>query len=484
MTLQQKLTQKLSENYSRKSLAELQFPEALESKLDFNLDFNLDINLNIRPSSSAPVAELKIPAPILVSTPIKDDYKALNINEFTRNSDNPVIVVVDSFQRTGFGTPKTDIDGDAPANNLTLNRELFHGDYIATLLTTNLPTAKLIKVTWPVDQLAEDNSEGVAIFKELKQAKQAGYHISAVNCSMTPPVPLDFDQLSKICEQTITAENIADNRTLVLLKLMNWAHTETDKNSIKQQTILALNTMTAMSELVKSGVPVYVAAGNTGPENISLYSLASGVVNVGAVDAAGVDSEYSARHSLITRKARGDFNVTVIKDGVDITGDGTADLPLSALSAKGLSGNRFVRELAGKDANAHTASASQLEKATKVILENVGQLRLERAGAVNQLLFSTGPASSLAKDPELGALLFPLSEVLKRLGHGDETIATTTNQLGTMLHPSGIYFKVDSANRVFYSPDGSNTPAIWQICGTSFASPMAKQNYLLELGKK
>lgn len=99
-----------------------------------------------------------------------------------------------------------------------------------------------------------------------------------------------------------------------------------------------------LENLTALGITVYVAAGNEGPQQVNLFSLASKVITVGAGSPAimpflrsDAPEAYSAVHSLVSIYEQGTFPVTEIRDsrniplGLNITGGQTIDIPLESV---------------------------------------------------------------------------------------------------------------------------------------------------------
>lgn len=94
-----------------------------------------------------------------------------------------------------------------------------------------------------------------------------------------------------------------------------------------------------LEALTARGIPVFLSAGNGGPRQVNLYGFAKGVISVGALDAQGHKTSYTADNPLITMWKRGDYPVVSVLNkkkeliGFNITGTGnqTPDVKLKQL---------------------------------------------------------------------------------------------------------------------------------------------------------
>jgi hypothetical protein len=135
--------------------------------------------------------------------------------------------------------------------------------------------------------------------------------------------------------------------------------TRTDPRA--QEVVGWRDTINSLEGVTANKVPVYLAAGNQGPDAFNVYGLANGVTMVGATDptVAGsngtpVIADYSGKNPLIARNTSGyvtytdtgtnaidpDGKVTLNertagRTGVDLNWDGRADFFLRDLSDNG-----------------------------------------------------------------------------------------------------------------------------------------------------
>jgi hypothetical protein len=88
----------------------------------------------------------------------------------------------------------------------------------------------------------------------------------------------------------------------------------------------------ALGDLTRAGVEVYTIAGNAGRGRINTYSLAEGVLTVGAVE-SDEDGTWIVRNAFVDLLARSTFPVRLVEGGYDIDEDGKADVPLERTSS-------------------------------------------------------------------------------------------------------------------------------------------------------
>lgn len=405
-------------------------------------------------------------------------YRFVDPAAFSKDEKNPVVVVVDRFGGAEFGFPRVDIDGDGAGDIASDKGDLAHGEVIAKFVEALLPEAKIIRVSWPVRHLDADTSDGVAVLEELSRLKKAGYRIDAVNLSMSPPVPLTFDRLSEIVGTEITPENVRDHKLGAFLKLLSWAATDPEKDVIKALAGAAFRVMTAMTQLSDTGVKVYVSAGNNGPNSINLYAFARGVTTVSAVDARGVESEYSCRSSLNERSARGDFNVREVFAGgrvvgLDFTGDGKVDIASEKLSGKGAYRDATIAAFAGKPVSEVVASDRESAAAIEAFKSDATALRIGARPAEVLLNLIPGRDSSFHKKLASPPRLYSVRTLLVGAGKTEAEASRAAEKFGDYLHPSGRMFRKNELGRIVFSYDASPHPGIWEIHGTSFAAPVA-----------
>src|SRR6185437_3062587 len=78
----------------------------------------------------------------------------------------------------------------------------------------------------------------------------------------------------------------------------------------------------------KLGVPVFIAAGNSGFREVNIYSLFPDVHSVGAMDLNGEKADYSADNSTVTIWRRGSIRTYAVSGGIALSNDKTADFAI------------------------------------------------------------------------------------------------------------------------------------------------------------
>jgi hypothetical protein len=264
-----------------------------------------------------------------------------------------------------------DVDGDGLA-------DITHGEAVSTYIRERMPDAQII----PSD-LSNQTSESIpqmfnAMADQIVLDRAQGRRpIDAINLSQTtvylaqgatpptgsstapaaPPTPqlTTVEELGKVLGMTdLTPQNIHEKRQEIKNRFAQLARLrQGDPNQLNQYlrekgvTLEQVDgylswwpTIQAIERVTGLGVPVYLGAGNSrtredGQHQINLFSLADGVVAVGALDQEGRPIERHANNSLITQRARGSYETRVNPDGIDITGDGRTDIPNSRLTGGG-----------------------------------------------------------------------------------------------------------------------------------------------------
>lgn len=157
---------------------------------------------------------------------------------------------------------------------------------------------------------------------KLNQSINQGEKIDAVNISAT--IGVRIDDLAKVTGLPLTRDNLK-------------AYNNEVRNWFKETKIHDLQwpdkNLRSVENITQKGVPVFIAAGNDGPDYVNLYSFAKGVTIVGALkEDDKTKTPYSGDNSLVSGWARGDYPITQVKNqdgkiGYDINADNKIDIP-------------------------------------------------------------------------------------------------------------------------------------------------------------
>lgn len=246
----------------------------------------------------------------------------------TQTGTGPNVVVVD---QTSIAKAGIDIDGDRV-------NDVAHGTIVGNFIKSGLPNANVSTVELPDYEAATLTSA----FNGLAQRIDGGEKVDAVNFSAQTFSKIP--DLAKVTGLALTKDNLAQNKDEIRNRLFTLAQNPTafggDK-ALAEEFTQFVPVIQAMDKITARNVPLYVAAGNDGKDQINLFSLVNGAQVIGATDANGNKTDYTADNSLITQFTRGNTPVTPVKDaaetviGAEFTGDGKIDIAANQLSGKG-----------------------------------------------------------------------------------------------------------------------------------------------------
>jgi hypothetical protein len=244
------------------------------------------------------------------------------------NSNGPNVVVVD---QTSIPKAGIDIDGDRTPDTA-------HGTIVGQFIKTTLPDANVSTVELPDFEPASL----VAAFNGVAQRIDRGEKVDAVNFSAQT-----FDTIPDLAKATglpLTQDNLAQFKGEIRNRLKILSQNPTafggTKDQVERMTQF-VPVLESLDRLTERNIPVYVAAGNDGKNQINLFTLVNNAKVIGATNAQGQKTDYTADNSLITRFTRGDFPVVPIRNaagqvtGADFTGDNKQDIDANSLSGKG-----------------------------------------------------------------------------------------------------------------------------------------------------
>lgn len=389
-------------------------------------------------------------------------YTLLDPSMFPEKSKHPVIVVVDEFSFKNI-----DVDGDQRNIADTYMGEISHGEVVVAHIKTILPDAKIIQL----------NSGNYEVFNELSRLKAQGKQIDAVNFSASA-THANFSQNGwKVATGIeVTPANAKEKRDAVKDALSKLE--QQDENLFLKKVGQTILTIRALESLTSQGVPVYLGAGNSGETSINAYLFAEGIEVVSSTNAKGFLSSFSGDNSLVTRKARGEFNsVPVLKDGnligYDITANGLADIVLPKTTAKGTYRDPVLQKFSGRKISEVLTTKEELVEFTSSVQKKFGH-NLSSISA-NRLLGIITEKNDTLRDLSnpLEEKLIPVKDLLTKTGYEDTEASRSESQHARYIHLSGLLFDVDDNGVVYHTNDGSSTPGVAGVSGTSFSSPRA-----------
>ena len=196
--------------------------------------------------------------------------------------------------------PQEDVDGQP--------RRLLHGDVVAAIAEASHPGA----VAYQTDPVFNVRSL-VSDFRRLADDIGSGRlpKPAAVVSSIVLPVDLAEVNARMRVERPFEQAGVLARRRELLATLTEGRDPKNPYAQIDEQ----------MAKLRAAGVPVFVAAGNTGPDQIvNALALSEGVYAVGALDRDGVRTAYTSAPGLVSIWSPGFVVLTEAPGGLSVSG--------------------------------------------------------------------------------------------------------------------------------------------------------------------
>ncbi|MFJ5487248.1 hypothetical protein ACIKTA_06265 [Hansschlegelia beijingensis] len=206
-----------------------------------------------------------------------------------------------------------------------------------------------------------------------------------------------------------------------------------------------------LARLRAGGTPVFVAAGNTGPDDLfNVLALSDGVYAVGALDREGREAGYTSAPDLVSVWSNGYVVLTETAEGVSVSGGRRVELPGASLPEE----RQAIEAFAGR-------------KAREVVLEVPHEIAsLPRAAPV----YLRTRYMHAAMQPGL----YRTEDLLAAYGYPrDSGNFVRALEQGPYMHfPSDTIFAVDVDGALRFDPLGDGTPGQVKLQdATSFAAP-------------
>ena len=232
----------------------------------------------------------------------------------------------------GFTNKRIDFDNDGIG-------DLSHGDMIVRFLEEGLPNAEIVKfdlenpdIPLEVWRIGPGYILKILLNRIINEIEN-GNNYDAINISISHSKVYKNESEKKSRIRIFRKRKKTIEPTFLILTPDNLL---SRRNLIKSELdYLTMSCITLIEKLNRIGCRVYIAAGNQGKEAFNLLNLATGAINVGALNEDGTISEISSNNVLINRWARSVFPVCKTENGIDFTGDGTTDIFYHDLSAAG-----------------------------------------------------------------------------------------------------------------------------------------------------
>lgn len=313
-----------------------------------------------------------------------------------------------------------------------------HGDIVAAIVEASHPEpiAYQTNPIFNVRTLATDFQRLASDIESGRIPRPAGIVSSIV-------LPVDLGDLNRLvsADAQIGPARIAERRADLLKILTNDFDPTNPYTEIDRQ----------LMRLRKAGVSVFVAAGNSGPDDtLNALALSAGVSAVGALGRDGTPASYTSAPGLVSIWSPGYVVLTEASGGVSV------------------SGGRKV-ELRGVDFSEQKAviTAYTGRVATEVVRKTPRALQhLEDLGPSRQRNYYL----TMAMTPGI----YRTADVMAAYGYSP-TLGTFVRAIaeGAYIHfPTDTIFKEDAAGRLVFDPIGDLSEGQLQLAdATSFAAP-------------
>lgn len=310
--------------------------------------------------------------------------------------------------------------------------EILHGDIVAAIVESTHPGAVAYQTNpiFNVWTLAQDFKRLADDIASSKIAKPAAIVSSIV-------VPIDIKRI----DPGLTEGALTERRKDVLRMVSGGFDPKNPYTEIDRQ----------IGRLREAGVPVFVAAGNTAPDQtLNVLALSDGVFAVGAIGRDAAPAPYTSTPGLVSVWSPGYVVLTSAPGGLSIS-------------------RGHAVELKGAD----------LPERREVLSTYVGERAEEIALQTPEALaYVRGPGASrqrnryLAMNLALG--IYRTADLMSAYGYPVKsgTFARAVAEGPYMHFPSDTIFKIDSEGRLRFDPIGDGSKGQLQVAdATSFAAP-------------
>lgn len=341
-------------------------------------------------------------------------------------------VVLDTF---GF-FPAANVEG--PTRQEDRPHRLQHGDIVAAIVEASHPGALAYQTdpTFTVLSLAADFG-GLASDIEAGRIPKPAAVVSSI------VLPIDLAQVNARIDPSIRFDPSAlvRRRKDLLEVVMDKRDPRNPYVEVDRQ----------LGRLRAAGVPVFVAAGNTGPDQtINMLALSEGVFAVGALDRSGAPTVYTSAPGLVSIWSPGFVVLTEAVGGLSVSGGRSTELRGADLPEQ----RKIIEGLAGKKVeNVLRSPPAELKS-----LRFMGPSRQR-----NRFLWST-------MEPGL----YRTEELMAAYGYPENsgTFARAVADGPYMHFPSDMIFRISIDGTLLFDPIGDRSEGQLQVAdATSFAAP-------------
>ncbi|MDR4307156.1 hypothetical protein IHQ68_11050 [Chelatococcus sambhunathii] len=327
---------------------------------------------------------------------------------------------------------------DAPQDPGEGGRPLLHGDVVAAIADASHPGV----IAYQTDPIF--NARSLAgDFGRLARDIETGRipKPAAVVSSIVLPVDLQQVNARLSASRSFDQATVLARRTELLSALTDGGDPRSPYAEIDGQ----------LARLRRSGVPVFVAAGNTGPDQtVNALALSEGVYAVGALDRSGAAAAYTSAPGLVSVWSPGFVVLTEAPGGISVSGGRAVELRGADLPEQ----RAVIARYSGK-------------RAADVTLQTPAELRY---------LSSLGPSRQrnryLAMTLEPG--VYRTEDLMAAYGYAESsgTFARAVADGPFMHFPSDTIFRATVDGTLLFDPIGDRSEGQLQVAdATSFAAP-------------
>lgn len=218
------------------------------------------------------------------------------------------VLVVDTFDGDPTNQRDVDLNGDGTF-------DIYHGDLTEKLVQlSGRPTIRA-NISTPVfsTQLLQ------VLTDHLEQIEAGKLKVSWINFSQGYSVPIDG------LNRFVNRQRDGRVRHWNVHKL---APTILKNLAIEKPQLKIAELVQVFEAFGRLGIPIVVAAGNSGFSEVNFYSLFPNVISVGALDNQGRRTPYSSENSAVTMWRKGEIKSYAMPTGVDLNGDRKSDFEI------------------------------------------------------------------------------------------------------------------------------------------------------------
>ena len=243
-------------------------------------------------------------------------------DSFTPKKTAPLLAIIDDFESPAEAAL---VKNPHPLlREARTNGWVSHGDIVEAHAKMAQPGVQIIRVETPrirsldLHTLGKHQADLPGALKMLQKRLETDTRIDAINISFGLSIPIQRLK-TDLNLPDLKAHNIRKYRE-VILKNIDQIQFAPPILGIKglslkerHQKAYIREVMTLLEDIARKK-PVYISAGNMGPEQINILSLVKGVKTVGAINDVRTVAPYSSNSSLVSHWAKANQRFAPIKD--------------------------------------------------------------------------------------------------------------------------------------------------------------------------